>query len=254
MRIDVLSIFPGYFEGPLSEGILRIAKDKGLLEINTVDIRDFTADKHRQVDDYSYGGGPGMVMKPEPVFRAVESVLGGPAASWDDRGRTVLLTPRGKTFDQAAAAEFAREDRIILICGHYEGVDERVHDRVSDSISVGDYVLSGGESAATVFIDAVVRLIGGVLGSAESLAEESFKQGLLEYPQYTRPPVYEGMKVPDILLSGDHAKIASWRRAESIRQTYAVRPDLLEKAVLSKEDKKLLNALKEQKDKGEKQG
>lgn len=251
MRIDILSIFPGYFEMPINEGILKIAREKGLLEINTVNVRDFTEDKHRQVDDYPYGGGPGMVMKPDPVFKAVESVLGERTGSWRKRARTVLLTPRGKQFDQSMAAEFAGEKRLVLICGHYEGIDERVHQKVSDEVSIGDYVLSGGEPAALVFVDAIVRLLKGVLGSAESLAEESFIQGLLEYPQYTRPALYEGMKVPDILLSGDHAKIASWKRMESIKQTYKMRPDILEKADLSQEEKDLVNALKEQKDKGE---
>jgi len=251
MRIDILSIFPGYFDIPINEGILKIARDKGLLIIKTIDIRDFTEDKHRQVDDYPYGGGPGMVMKPDPVFKAVESVLDERPESWREQARTVLLTPRGKQFDQSMAAEFAGEERIVLICGHYEGIDERVHQKVSDEVSIGDYVLSGGEPAALVFVDAITRLLKGVLGSAESLAEESFIEGLLEYPQYTRPALYEGMKVPDVLLSGDHAKIASWKRMESIRQTYKIRPDILKKASLSQAEKDFIKALNEQKDKGE---
>lgn len=242
MRIDILTIFPKYFDCALDEGLLRIAWDKGLLTVDVVDIREYAHDKHRSVDDYPYGGGAGMIMKPEPIVEALEDLL-GERASWKQRARIVLLTPRGKRLDQRMARDLSGQERIVLVSGHYEGVDERVHVLADDELSVGDYVLSGGEPAALVVIDAMVRLIPGVLGSEESLADESFEQSLLEYPQYTRPPEHLGMSVPDVLLSGDHARITKWRRREAIRKTWLARPDLLAKTDLSPEERAFLGEL-----------
>ncbi len=247
MLIDILTIFPVFFQSPLEEGLLKIAQEKGLLEVETTDIRDFALNKHRQVDDYSYGGGPGMVMKPEPIFAAIESVLGENQDSWKKQARLILLTPRGKKFDQRLACELANEDHIAFICGHYEGIDERICEIVTDEVSIGDYVLSGGEAAALVMLDSIVRLIAGVVGSAESLNEESFKQGLLEYPQYTRPKEFMNMVVPDVLTSGDHGKIRKWRRRQSIRKTYLTRPELLKYAGLDEEERLFLKELRKEK-------
>ncbi|MCJ7811482.1 MAG: tRNA (guanosine(37)-N1)-methyltransferase TrmD, partial [Dehalococcoidia bacterium] len=205
MRIDILTIFPGMFRGPFEESIVKRAVEKGIVQIFLHDIRDYASDKHRTVDDYPFGGGQGMLMKPEPLFAAVEDVQGQAA----ERGPIVFLTPQGRLFDQKVAVELASHDRLILICGHYEGVDARVHEHLAtDEISIGDYVLSGGELAAMVLLDACVRLIPGVMGKSESGAEESFEGNLLEYPQFTRPREWEGLAIPDVLLSGDHAKIA----------------------------------------------
>jgi tRNA (guanine37-N1)-methyltransferase len=230
MKIDILTIFPDYFEAGTRDGILRIAAEKELVSIRATDIRDFTEDAHRTVDDYPFGGGPGMVMKPEPIYGALESVLGGRPE--DERGRTgtkiIITTPRGRRLDQSLAKELSLADRLVIICGHYEGIDERIHELATDEISLGDYVLSGGEAAAAVIIDAAVRLIPGVLGSPDSLSEESFENGLLEYPQYTRPREFMGKVVPDVLLSGNHGRISRWRREQAIEATKARRPDLLE--------------------------
>ncbi|MFZ3063300.1 MAG: tRNA (guanosine(37)-N1)-methyltransferase TrmD [Actinomycetota bacterium] len=250
MRIDILTIFPGMFESPFRESILKIAQDKGLLEIYIHDVRDYTHNKHRQVDDYSYGGGPGMVMKPEPIFEAVLSLLDGKLANIGKLARVILLSPRGKRFDQEFANELSREKRLLLICGRYEGVDERVHEIVSDEISIGDYILSGGELAAMVLTDTVARLIPGVVGKEKSVAEESFAEGLLEHPHYTRPAEFMGMRVPEVLLSGDHAAISRWRREKSLETTFLVRPDLLEKARLAKEDLSYLEKFKRQRSRG----
>jgi len=237
MRIDILTIFPGMFRGPFEESIVKRAVEKGIVQIFLHDIRDYASDRHRTVDDYPYGGGPGMVMKPEPLFAAVDDVQGQAA----ERGPVVLLTPQGRLFDQKVAVELARHDRLILICGHYEGVDARVHEHlVTDEISIGDYVLSGGELAAMVVVDAVVRQIPGVLGSPLSSADDSFAQGLLEHPQYTRPADFRGMSVPEVLLSGNHGEIARWRRQQSLLRTARRRPDLLVRADLSKEEKQWL--------------
>jgi len=237
MRIDILTIFPGMFRGPFEESIVKRAVEKGIVQIFLHDIRDYASDRHRTVDDYPYGGGPGMVMKPEPLFAAVDDVQGQAA----ERGPIVLLTPQGRLFDQEVAVELARHDRLILICGHYEGVDARVHEHlVTDEISIGDYVLSGGELAAMVVVDAVVRQIPGVLGSPLSSADDSFAQGLLEHPQYTRPADFRGMSVPEVLLSGNHGEIARWRRQQSLLRTARRRPDLLVRADLSKEEKQWL--------------
>ncbi len=224
MRIDILTLFPEMFESPLSYSILRRARDKGVVEIALWNIRDFTADKHGKVDDKPYGGGPGMVMMCQPVFDCFEHVVG----QSPQKGRTFILTPQGRKFDQAAALELSKEDRIILIAGRYEGFDERIHSGLgAEQISIGDFVLSGGELAAMVVVDAVVRLLEGALGHEDSPKSESFADGLLEYPQYTRPKNFRGMKVPEVLLSGDHGRIAQWRAKESLERTKNLRPDLL---------------------------
>jgi tRNA (guanine37-N1)-methyltransferase len=221
MKVDVLTLFPGMFGGAFSESILRIAREKGLLDLRVVNIREFTADRHRSVDDKPYGGGPGMVMKVEPVTECVEHVL----RERGEGARVILLTPQGRRLTQEVAAELSSEEHLVLICGHYEGFDERIRLGLRpDELSVGDYVLSGGETAAMVVIDAVARLIPGVLGSSESVREESFSRGdELEYPHYTRPPEYRGMTVPEVLRSGDHEKIRTWREEQSKARTRARR-------------------------------
>jgi tRNA (guanine37-N1)-methyltransferase len=228
MRIDVLTLFPEMFESPLSCSILKRAQDSGLVDITLTNIRDFTTDNYRKVDDKPYGGGPGMVMMPGPVFDCAEYVQ----KLSPDKGRVILLTPQGQKFDQAKAAELSAENRLILIAGRYEGFDERIRIGLgAEQISIGDYVINGGELAAMVIIDAVVRLLPGALGDEDSAKDDSFTEsagGGLEYPQYTRPEVFRGMKVPDILLSGDHAKIAEWRRQQALERTRKWRPDLLQ--------------------------
>jgi tRNA (guanine37-N1)-methyltransferase len=224
MRIDILTLFPEMFESPLSCSIIKRAQDSGLVEIALTDIRDFSTDSYRKVDDKPYGGGPGMVMMPGPVFECFEQVQ----KLSEEKGRLILLTPQGERFDQAKARRLSGEKRLILIAGKYEGFDERIRTGLgAEQISVGDYVLSGGELAAMVVIDAVVRLLEGALGDEDSAKNDSFSEGLLEYPQYTRPEVFRGMKVPEILLSGDHAKIAEWRRRQALERTKKWRPDLL---------------------------
>ncbi len=241
MIFDVLTIFPGMFQSPLSESLLKKALDKGILQVRIRNLRDFTEDKHRMTDDYPYGGGAGMVMKPEPVIRAVEEIK-----AQDSEARSILLTPQGGPFHQGVAREMSTHPHWILICGRYEGLDERVRLAAVDrEISIGDYVLTGGEIPALVLIDAVSRYIPGVLGCAESVEEDSFARGLLEYPQYTRPPVFREMAVPDVLLSGNHAQIERWRRQESLRRTLNRRPELLDRARLSGEDLEILAKLKE---------
>jgi len=224
MRIDVLTIFPQFFESPLNCSILKRARQAGIVDIVLTDIRDSTTDKHKKVDDRPYGGGPGMVMMPQPVFDCFEHVQ----KLSSEKGRVILLTPQGKTFNQAKATELSEEKRLILIAGRYEGFDERIRiGLATEQISIGDYVLSGGEPAAVVVIDAVVRLLAGALGDEDSPKDESFSTGLLEYPQYTRPEVFRDMRVPDVLLSGDHARIAEWRHQRAIERTKRHRPDLL---------------------------
>jgi tRNA (guanine37-N1)-methyltransferase len=228
MRIDVLTLFPETFDGALQASILGRALREGVAQVQLHNIRDYAEDKHSVVDDYAYGGGPGMVMKPEPLAGAIESVQ----AAAEPPGRVVLLTPQGRLFNQQVVDELAAEPRLVLLCGHYEGIDERIRQHfVDDEVSIGDYVLSGGEYAAMVVIDAVVRRQPGTLGSADSLLEESHSDGLLEYPQYTRPAEFRGWQVPDILLSGNHGEIAKWRRQQRIIRTAQRRPDLLQQAL-----------------------
>jgi tRNA (guanine37-N1)-methyltransferase len=226
MRIDIVSIFPEVFEPVFGVGMLRLAQDRGLLEIHRHDLRDFTTDKHRQVDDEPYGGGPGMVMKPEPFFRALSDLLGGSPFVVPGGSRTILLTPQGDRLSQPLVEGLAKAERLVILCGRYEGVDARVAGCVTDEVSIGDYVLSGGEIGAMVLVDAVGRLISGVLGDEESLAEESFTGGFLEYPQYTRPATWKGLEVPEVLLSGNHGSIRDWRREKSEFATKVRRPDL----------------------------
>jgi len=239
MRIDILTLFPQMFDGLLSSSIIGRARERGLVDIRLHDIRAYTHDRHHIVDDYPYGGGAGMVLKPEPIFEAVEAIKEElDLASVP----TILLSPQGRIFNQEIAKQVAGYEQLIIICGHYEGVDERVAEHLaSDEISIGDYLLSGGEVAAMVVVDCVVRMLPGVLGSEASLAEDSHVEGLLEYPQYTRPALYCSWAVPSVLLSGDHGEIARWRRQQSLLRTAKRRPDLMGKATLSVEDKRLLN-------------
>ena len=235
MRIDILCLFPEMFASPLNQSIINRARERRLVNIVIHDIRDYTHDKHHTVDDYPYGGGPGMVLKPEPIFEAAEAIKQQLAAG---EIPIVLLTPQGRLFSQSVAQELALYPRLMLICGHYEGLDERVCEHLAtDEISIGDYVLSGGELAALVVVDAIVRLIPGVLGSQESASSDSHSDGLLEYPQYTRPQIYQGWSVPSVLLSGNHSEVAQWRRRQAILRTAKRRPDLLEKGNLYDEEK-----------------
>jgi len=232
------------FSGPFEYSIIKRAVEQGLVNINIHNIRDYTHDRHHTTDDYAYGGGAGMIMKPEPIFEAVETVMSQVTDLAEKKYSIILMTPQGRFFTQAVAAELSKYDWLLLICGRYEGVDERVREHlVTDEISIGDYVLTGGELPAMVITDAVVRLIPGVLGSGESLLYESHSSGLLEYPQYTRPEVFRGWEVPEILRSGNHAAIARWRREQSILRTARRRPDLLAKANLTEEERRRLTEL-----------
>ncbi|MSQ10664.1 MAG: tRNA (guanosine(37)-N1)-methyltransferase TrmD [Dehalococcoidia bacterium] len=227
MRVDILTLFPGMFAGPFSESMLKRAQEKGLASIHLHDIRDYTTDKHHVVDDYPYGGGAGMVMKPEPVYAALQSVFA------EDGGHptpaVLLMTPQGERFTQAIARELVEQPWLVIICGHYEGVDERIRQHmVTRELSIGDYVLTGGELPAMVITETVIRLIPGVMGSDQSAEEESFAAGLLEYPHYTRPPEFMGWRVPPVLLSGHHAEVEKWRRRQSLLRTAVRRPDLLD--------------------------
>ena len=243
MRFDIFTLFPGIFDGPLQESMIKRAIDNGLLDVHLHNVRDYAAGKHQVTDDYPYGGGGGMVMKPEPVFTAVESVLEGGDQS--SAIPIVLLTPQGRVFNQQVAYELAQHDRLVLICGRYEGFDERIREHLAtDEISIGDYVLTGGELAALVILDAVIRLKPGALGDPEGAIDDSHASGLLEYPHYTRPPEFRGWSVPEVLLSGDHAKVDRWRREQALRRTLARRPDLLERADLTESDRKLLDRLR----------
>lgn len=235
MIIDIITIFPGYFEGPFRESILGKALHEGFITIRIHDLRDYTDDRHRTVDDRPFGGGAGMVMKPEPIVRALEALRQEEPAP-----TVILLTPRGRLFDQTTARRWSRCKRLVLICGRYEGIDERVSFFVDEEISIGDYVLSGGEPAAVVIVDAVSRLIPGVLGNEESAETESFERGLIEHPHYTRPRSFRGYDVPEVLLSGNHERIRKWRLLQSLLVTRQRRPDLFARAVLSKEEKELL--------------
>lgn len=235
-RFFVLTLFPEMIEETLSHSIMGRAQKEGYISVEAVDIRDFTMDKHRHVDDYPYGGGAGLVMQGQPIYDAYRSLL--PRA---EGARVVFMTPQGRPFTQRVAEELAQEEKLVFLCGHYEGVDERVIEEiVTDEISLGDFVLTGGELAAITIIDAVSRLVPGVLGKEESFAEESFSEGLLEYPQYTRPPVFLGREVPEVLLSGHHGRVARWRREQALIRTAQKRPDLLEKAALTREDLEFL--------------
>ncbi|MPZ73974.1 MAG: tRNA (guanosine(37)-N1)-methyltransferase TrmD [Nitriliruptorales bacterium] len=223
MRVDVLTLFPGYFDGPLRASLLGRARDSGLLSVAVHDLRDWATDRHRTVDDVPYGGGAGMVLKAEPFFAAVEGLYGG----IEQRPRTIVLTPRGAPLAQERVVEFAAEPGLPLLCGRYEGIDERVHAALAhDEVSIGDYVLAGGEAAAAVVVEAVTRLLPGVMGNTASGADESFSRGLLEYPQYTRPAEFRGMRVPDVLLSGDHDAVDRWRTEQAEERTRSTRPDL----------------------------
>ena len=241
MKIDVLTLFPEMFGPVVGSSILGRAGEKGILEVRTTDIRDFSNDKHNHVDDYPYGGGAGMIMQPEPIYKAYKSITDGV----EGQPRVIYLTPQGKVFNQAMAEEFAGEKELIFLCGHYEGVDERVLEMiVTDYVSIGDFVLTGGELPAMVIIDAISRKVEGVLGNDISSEIETFYDNLLEYPQYTRPEEFMGMRVPDILLSGHHGNIEKWRREKSLERTLKNRPDLLENANLDKSDIEYLSKLK----------
>lgn len=240
MHIDVLTLFPEMIEGVFESSILKKAQEKNKLSYNLVNFRDFTTNKHNKVDDYPYGGGAGMVLTPQPIFDAVDSLT----MNKEIVPRIVLMCPQGEPYTQQKAEELAEEEHLIFICGHYEGYDERIRQElVTDEISIGDYVLTGGELGAMVVVDSVVRLLPEVLGNQDSAPQDSFSTGLLEHPHYTRPAEFRGMKVPEILLSGDHGKIETWRKAQSLKRTKQRRPDLLENYQLTKEEQQLLAEL-----------
>ena len=240
MKIDILTLFPDMFDS-LNHSILGKAKDNTLLDINIVDYRKFSGNKHNQVDDYPFGGGQGMVLKPEPIFNAVESL------NKTENTRIILLCPQGERFSQKKAEELSQEEHLVFICGHYEGYDERIREYlVTDELSIGDFILTGGEFAAMTMVDSIARLVPDVLGKEESHKDDSFSTGLLEYPQYTRPKDYKGMMVPDVLTSGHHKNIEIYRKKESLRRTFIRRPDLLENYELSKEESKLLDEIKKE--------
>lgn len=237
MKINILTLFPEMFD-IFNHSIIGKAKDKGIIEISPINIRDFTLNKHKKVDDYPYGGGAGMVMTPQPLVESIRH------CKKENKGKVIFLGPRGKTFNQKMAMELSKEEELIFICGHYEGIDERVYKHIDLEISLGDFILTGGEMAAIPVIDSILRLKSGVLGKEESYEDESFSDGLLEYPQYTRPEEFEGEKVPEVLLSGHHENIRKWRRAKSLILTKERRKDLYDKVILSKEDKKILEKYK----------
>ncbi|WP_102028195.1 tRNA (guanosine(37)-N1)-methyltransferase TrmD [Salirhabdus sp. Marseille-P4669] len=241
MQIDILTLFPEMFEGVLQSSILKKAQEQGAFTYETINFRTFTENKHQKVDDYPYGGGAGMVLSPQPIFDAVEHVKTKRQTS----PRIILMCPQGEQYTQSKAEELAKEEHLIFICGHYEGYDERIRTHlVTDEISIGDYVLTGGELGAMVVMDSVVRLLPGVLGNDESAIQDSFSTGLLEHPHYTRPRDFRGMKVPEVITSGNHQKIEEWRKRESLKRTLERRPDLLENITLSEEEKKWLNEWK----------
>jgi tRNA (guanine37-N1)-methyltransferase len=244
MKIDVLTLFPEMFSGVLGHSILHKAAEKSAVQYNVVYFRDYADNKHQTVDDYPYGGGAGMVLKPQPLFDAVAALK---EQVESDRTRVILLCPQGKTYDQKTAEELAQEEHLIFVCGHYEGYDERIREHVvTDEISIGDYVLTGGELGAMVVIDSVVRLLPEVLGNQESHMKDSFSTGLLEHPHYTRPSDFRGMKVPEVLLQGNHKLIEEWRNKEALRRTLLRRPDLLEKIELTKDQENWLNEIKKE--------
>ncbi len=240
MRIDLLTLFPEFFHSPLSVSMLHRAQALGAVTYRVINLREFTEDRHQVTDDRPFGGGPGMVMKIEPLVKAIRAVRGENPAT-----RVILLSPRGALFSQARARELARMPHVLLICGHYEGVDERLHFYIDEELSIGDYILTGGEIPALIVADAVTRLLPGVLGGEGATEEESFQTGLLEYPHYTRPRVFEGHEVPAVLLEGDHQRIARWRRLQSLRRTWELRPDLLGRAALNKEEREYIKSLAE---------
>jgi tRNA (guanine37-N1)-methyltransferase len=248
VKLDIVTIFPRMVEAPLAEGIVGRAVQRGLLDVRVHDLRDHTTDRHRVVDDVAFGGGPGMVMKPEPFFRVVERIE-------QDRGRpdaVVLTSPDGRRFTHQQASRLSKLSHVVLLCGRYEGVDERVRRHLAtEELSIGDYVVSGGELPALVIVDALARLIPGVVGDEDSVARDTFARGLLDFPQYTRPAEFRGLSVPPVLLSGHHAEIARWRRREALRRTVAERPDLLDSAALDAEDRRLVEELLEQREKGD---
>jgi len=234
MKIDVITLFPGMFAGPLDESIIRRARDQGLLDLRVFNLRDWAQDRHKTVDDRPFGGGPGMLLKPEPIFAAVEALAG-------ERTQVILLSPQGRTFNQAVARELSAHEHLLLVCGSYEGFDERIREALADDeLSIGDYVLTNGALPAMVIVDAVTRLLPGVLGDDASSSEESFSHGLLEYPHYTRPAEFRGMRVPEVLLSGHHAEIEKWRRAQAQERTMKRRPDLLASDSAAKQDQNAL--------------
>ncbi len=245
MKFDIITIFPEIFNSYLNESILKRAIEKKIIEVKVYNLRDFTTDKHRTVDDYPYGGGAGMVMKPEPFFKAIETIKADGVPR-----RTIMLSPQGKVFNQDVAFSMSKENHdLLFICGRYEAIDERVREcLVDEEISIGDYILTGGELPALVIIDSIARLIPGVLGDERSKEEESFTWGILDYPHYTRPPEFRGLRVPDVLLSGNHKDILLWRRKEALRRTILRRPDLIEKGSLTDEDYKLISEIREEKD------
>lgn len=239
MRVDILTVLPDLFGPVLDASILGRAQTRGMIDIAVHDLREWTADRHRTTDDYPFGGGPGMVMKVEPVYRALDDIVG----MVDVVPFVIVMSPQGRTLDQTLVRELAARPRLFVLCGRYEGFDERILARADLELSIGDYVLTGGELPALVLVDAVARLQPGVLGCSESATDESFSEGLLEYPQYTRPAVFDGMSVPDVLLSGDHARIAAWRRRESLRRTAQRRPDLLKHVELSTDENDFVNTI-----------
>ncbi|WP_315042536.1 tRNA (guanosine(37)-N1)-methyltransferase TrmD [uncultured Enterococcus sp.] len=243
MRIDVLTLFPRMFEGPLGESIIGKAREKGLLEINVSNFRDYSDNKHQTVDDYPYGGGAGMLLKVQPVYDNIKAIE---EAAPETKKRVILLDPAGKPFDQKMAEEFSTEEHLVFICGHYEGYDERIRSLVTDEVSLGDYVLTGGELGAMVMIDATVRLLPEVLGNQTSAQTDSHSTGLLEHPQYTRPAEFKGMKVPEVLMNGNHKLIEQWQLKESLRRTFQRRPDMLENYPLTEEMQKLLKEIGEE--------
>ncbi|MEM5015304.1 tRNA (guanosine(37)-N1)-methyltransferase TrmD [Metabacillus indicus] len=242
MKIDFLTLFPEMFHGVIGNSILKKAEEKGAVQFNVTNFREYSDHKHATVDDYPYGGGAGMVLKPQPIFDAVEAIKQESSAP-----KVILVCPQGKTYSQKKAEELAKEDHLVFICGHYEGYDERIREHlVTDEISIGDFILTGGELASMVIADSVVRLLPDVLGNEDSPVLDSFSTGLLEHPHYTRPSDFRGLKVPDVLISGNHAKIEEWREKESLRRTYERRPDLLETYTLSDKQKKWIDEFKKQ--------
>ncbi|WP_339325188.1 tRNA (guanosine(37)-N1)-methyltransferase TrmD [Paenibacillus sp. FSL W8-0194] len=247
MKVDVLTLFPEMMDGVFRSSILGKAQEKGIVSLNAINFREYSNSKHGTVDDTPYGGGGGMVLKPEPIFSAVEDLVSRTSTT----PRIILMCPQGDTFTQRKAEEFAKEEHLIFICGHYEGYDERIREHlVTDELSIGDYVLTGGELPAMVAIDSIVRLLPGVLGNETSAVTDSFSTGLLEYPHYTRPAEFRGWKVPDILLSGHHANIELWRREQALKRTLERRPDLLDKVELTDQDRQILKRLQNERESG----